>query len=164
MENPHWGETRHVNLYEAPLCAFIGNICGALILPVSTESCSSGIWWVFVTLRKKSFQAFYSVCPIVKSRFKSFRLVGREVKMLCTREHLNLPKSYLPRGHVSALQNLCAAGKGTGGRDPVCESSPYGVRVPTATHQAALLTPGSTDLGTERVWDLQDEAAATSWL
>lgn len=36
--------------------------------------------------------------------------------------------------------------------------------VPKTAHQAELLTPGSIDLGTEGVWDLQDEAAATSWL
>lgn len=39
------------------------------------------------------------------------------------------------------------------------ESSSYGAGVPQAAPQAALLTPGSTDLGAKGAWYLQDEAA-----
>lgn len=130
-----------------------------LILSVFTESGNSGLRWFYV--KNHSKHLMQSAQLIVKSRLKSFKLVRHEIKTLYTRGYLNFPNSHLPRDHVSVLQNLWPAGKGTEQGDPVCKSSLYRSVVPKTTHQAALLKPSNTDLGTEGIEDLQDEAAAT---
>lgn len=58
------------------------------------------------------------------------------------------------------LQDPSLGGKVMGEGDVVCESFPHGAGVPQAAPQAALLTPGSTDLGVKGTWYLQDETAA----
>lgn len=76
--------------------------------------------------KKKSFQAFHSVQLIGKSRLKSFKLVGREVKALCTREKLDFPVTFrVVVFQCSRIHDLL----GRGG-DVVCKSSPYGAGVP----------------------------------
>lgn len=91
------------------------------------EGCDCAIWCSFMTQWGKEFPTLHPSQLTVKSRLKSFKLVGYEVwELYIWRESIWSSQNVFC--HVTmfqCLQNPSPVVEGIGGGDPICKSSPF---------------------------------------